>query len=293
MTKPFLIPLFSFSLGLASVVFASEPDDFLTADKPLRSSAEAVVDLASRRAHEDLYAMRQEGIGVSVMYGRGIPEIVCSPLRVCIIGLEEGEYITADGLHIGDPTRWRIVPTLGPNERTELVIKPVDAGLSTNLSVHTNKRTYLIDLTSRRRDSVPYLTFRYPVEPTQSAELTMDERWEQYYQRVNKVPATLPEPEPVAVVPQDYQFDYVTSPCRGRGCRAIMPERIFHDGQRTYIDLNPRYAGELPIFLPDARGRTTPTEARWHGKRLVVTGVVYEGRLELNRMSVGFYLKGK
>lgn len=287
MPRGFLVHLLL--VAAASFTFAQEDLEFLSPDKPLSDSGERMVSLADRQAQEDEYAARHDGMGVSVVYGRGVPELICSPLRVCILGLEVGEYILSDGLHVGDPTRWHITPAFAAEERTELIIKPVDAGLETNLSIHTSKRTYIVDLVSRRVDHVPYLSFRYPnVEPVASDLGSAEEQWDRYYARVHKLPATLPAPLPVEVAPGDYSFAYKQSGCKK--CRSFRPERIFHDGQRTYIDLPERYGGELPEFWNDMGGGGALLEARWHKNRLIVDGIVRQGRLQVDNASFTFHL---
>ena len=269
-----------------------DPIDYLAPDKDLSESAERTVALASRRATEDNYAARADAMGVTVMYGSGTPELVCSPLRVCIIGLEEGEYIVSQGMHIGDQTRWLVTPTFGANNRTELIIKPIDAGLQTNLSIHTSRRTYIINLISRREDYVPYMSFRYPEITAALDPKERDQQWQKYYRQVNKTPAELPAPDPVEVKkPSDYVFDYRIGRCSGRDCRNFRPVRIFHDGSKTYIDLPEKFSGAYPLFVSSTAGLASTAEtveSRWYGNRLVIDGIVAEGRLQRGKAFVSF-----
>ena len=73
--------------------------------------------------------------------------MVCSPLEVCNIALQPGEVVR--DAHAGDTVRWSVSPaTYGAGDKvtTVLVIKPKDAGLTTSLSVTTDRRIYNIKL---------------------------------------------------------------------------------------------------------------------------------------------------
>ena len=97
------------------------------------------------------------------MFGSTLPTIVCAPLYVCDLALQEGEAV--NDLNVGDSVRWKITPaTQGAGDTliTHVMIKPTDVGLVTNLVITTNRRTYIVKLVSRERDWMPRVAFDYP-----------------------------------------------------------------------------------------------------------------------------------
>jgi type IV secretion system protein TrbG len=97
------------------------------------------------------------------VFGATMPVVVCAPLYVCDLMLQEGESV--NDLNIGDKVRWRITPAtqgVGASAVTHLIIKPSDIGLTTNMVITTNRRAYTIKLVSRRQDWMPRVSFDYP-----------------------------------------------------------------------------------------------------------------------------------
>jgi type IV secretion system protein TrbG len=103
---------------------------------------------------------------VVYIYGQGMPVLVCAPLRVCAIEFEVGEHLQSQP-QIGDSRRWEITPVLsgsGLDETPLLIVKPIEAGLETDLIVPTDRRTYVIRLVSDPTRFVSRLAFQYPDE---------------------------------------------------------------------------------------------------------------------------------
>ena len=103
---------------------------------------------------------------VVYIYGQGMPVLVCAPLRVCAIELQSGEHLQSQP-QIGDSRRWEITPVLsgsGLDETPILIVKPIEAGLETDLIVPTDKRTYVVRLVSDPTRFVSRLAFQYPDE---------------------------------------------------------------------------------------------------------------------------------
>src|SRR5690606_31633208 len=78
-----------------------------------------------------------------------IYEVGTAPLRVTVLLLPPGETVIAKAA--GDTVRWRIAETSsgqGAAARTQVLIKPLSAGLETNLVLSTNRQVYLLHLRS-------------------------------------------------------------------------------------------------------------------------------------------------
>ena len=96
-------------------------------------------------------SFRGEDGKISFLFGATMPRVVTAPLRITDIELQVGEKIRE--IQIGDTVRWMISPSISgeaPNEISHIIVKPTDVGLETNLAIFTNKRSYHINLVSRK-----------------------------------------------------------------------------------------------------------------------------------------------
>ena len=81
-------------------------------------------------------------------------EVWTAPLRVTTLTLAPGETVTAKAA--GDTVRWQIGESqsgAGASSRTHVLIKPLQAGLETNLVLTTSQRVYLLTLRSGAADA--------------------------------------------------------------------------------------------------------------------------------------------
>jgi len=211
---------------------------------------------------------------VVYIYGQGMPVLVCAPLRVCAIELEVGEHLQSEP-QLGDSRRWEITPVLsgsGLDETPILIVKPIEAGLETDLIVPTDRRTYVIRLVSDPTRFVSRLAFQYPDEDRakwaafearqneakRNAESIAEER------RANdKKDGVLPMGE--NAVDRLY-LDYKMT-----GDEHLRPDHIFDDGQHTYLIYpNDGRFRELPTLLLVVNGKTELVNFRVDGSRYIV-----------------------
>src|SRR5438309_1401412 len=76
-------------------------------------------------------------------------QVYASPGRVTDIMLQPGEALIS--VSAGDTVRWIVGDTTsasGPAQRVHVLLKPVRPSLKTNLIITTNRRLYLLELTS-------------------------------------------------------------------------------------------------------------------------------------------------
>ena len=126
------------------------------------SLSERATSVAAQTWLKTGYAPSMLGTNGQVMYayGQSQPTITCAPLHICVINLLLGEHIT--NLSIGDSVRW-MVQTADAGHTPVVVIKPVAAGLTTNLVVTTDAgRVYYMTLVSRPHRYVPQIGFYDP-----------------------------------------------------------------------------------------------------------------------------------
>jgi P-type conjugative transfer protein TrbG len=103
--------------------------------------------------------------------GRGQVQIVAAVDHVTDVRLSPGEQIFLP-ISNGNSSDWIVHPVMGREDGkavAHLTIKPTDAGLRTNLVVHTNKRTLSFELTSRQQEYMPLVALDMPEEDSSSS----------------------------------------------------------------------------------------------------------------------------
>jgi len=189
-------------------------------------------------------SFRGEDGSVTFLHGATMPRIVAAPLRLTDIQLQAGEQIK--DVQIGDSTRWMITPSISgsrPHEVSHLMIKPTDVGLETTLVILTNRRTYHLNLLSRRTEYMPIVAFKYKDE--------INQKWSAYQQHFEsedraakkhtslKVTSTLHR----NVEDLDFGYDLI-------GESSWKPIRVYNDGVKTYIEMpQTMQYQEAPILM--------------------------------------------
>jgi type IV secretion system protein VirB9 len=175
----------------------------------------------------------------------------------------EGEQI--ENVAIGDSTAWQVTP----NKRANLLfIKPLAERAATNMTVVTDKHTYLFDLIANpaNRNALYVLAFTYPEEPedTQLAE------GEAAPAGPNAVELTAAA-DPYAVVdPAELNFAW-----EAKGDRALLPAQVYDDGAAIYLSW-PAGTALPAILIKDHEGKEGPVNFAVRGETLVVDGVPRE-----------------
>jgi len=195
------------------------------------------------------------------------PRLICRPLFICDIILQQGEVVL--NVAIGDSLRWVIAAgQSGPSGSTPHVfVKPTEVGLTTNLVITTTKRTYYLRLESNSFTTAPRISFSYPADV---AEAASKEAQSQKLEQNN-------DPE-LPVVPID-QLDYNY---RIQGAPEITPSKVYNDGVHSYIEFT-TLPVDLPIVLaiaPD--GSDQIVNYRLKGSIFIVDGIQSGFDLVLN-----------
>lgn len=185
-----------------------------------------------------------------------IYHVITAPERVTDIALQPGEALVA--VASGDTVRWVIGDTTsgsGPERRTHVLVKPFSAGLSTNLVITTDRRTYHIALSSLARTAMAALSWSYPQD-----ELIA---WKRAAAAADAV-----APVAAGIEVDRLRFNYRVSGDRP----AWRPLRAFDDGRQTFIEF-PASLGVSeapPIFLLDAKGEAQLVNYRVRGRFYVI-----------------------
>lgn len=199
---------------------------------------------------------------VRYLYGATLPTLVCTPLEVCAIQLQPGEVV--NDVHAGDTARWKITPATsgaGAGQTTHVIVKPTDAGLTTNLLITTDRRVYTIKLASTQKTWIPVLSFDYP-DDVQSA-------WQSYKQQQRGYQAATVLPTGQNLANLDFGFRVSGDSPRWK------PLRVYSDGLKTYIQFpGAMAAGDAPALVAEGSGGKEIVNYRVLGDRYVVDRVL-------------------
>ncbi len=208
---------------------------------------------------------------IQFVYGGQSIDIVCGVLQVCDIQLQSGEEVNQ--IHIGDGARWTIEPALtgyGASAIINLVVKPLDANLKTNLLVTTNRRAYHINLKSHKTQSMPEVSFIYPEEAIYKFKVK-NNRKQKYVARntINKTNEYL----------GDLDFNYKVT---GDDKIEWIPVRVYNDGKKTIIQLDEKTSfKEIPtlLVLDKASDKETLVNYRFINNKFIVDSIFKEAIL--------------
>jgi type IV secretion system protein VirB9 len=169
-------------------------------------------------------------------------------------------------ISMGDSTAWLLNPS-----GFRLFLKPIEQDATTNMTIITNKRTYLFELHARETDDIDdkdmvFITrFVYPAG---------DDKGQTVSNYLDAVPS--PESDP-----GKYNLKYSIS-----GSDVIAPIRIFDDGQFTYFQFRNKNADIPAFFLTDDKGNEALINYRTRGDYIVVERVAKQFTLRHGKLIV-------
>lgn len=174
------------------------------------------------------------------------------------IAFAEDERI--ENVAIGDSEAWQVTP----NKRANLLfIKPLSPTARTNMTVVTDRRTYLFDLIAGPKAQPLYvLRFTYPAEPEEEGTVLAG----------SASPAEMAAAtDPYAVVdPAQLNFDWAK-----KGAKNLLPTRTYDDGTATFLTW-PDGQSVPAILIKDHEGTEGPVNFAVRGNMIVVDGVPAE-----------------
>ena len=187
--------------------------------------------------------------------------------------IEFGDDERIENVAVGDSNAWQITP----NHRASLLfVKPLAPRSRTNMTVVTDRRTYMFDLVAGDKWTTPVyaLKFSYPndkaaastAKPTETAQApTVD------------VP---PETQAVATA-EKLHFDW-----QSKGYGKLVPSRVFDDGNAVYLAWNKETP--LPAILTVSEDQKEgPLSYKMNGEYIVVSPIPQNMVLRYgNRMAV-------
>jgi type IV secretion system protein VirB9 len=257
-TSPLLLAL---SLGISA-----GPAAAATPSGP-RSAQAVTVREATRAA--TIEPARGDFVNAGAVYAfseNAVYRAYAAPGRVTDIALQPGETLVS--VASGDTVRWIIGDTSsgsGAERRVHVLVKPVAAGLATNLVIATDRRTYHLALTSSAGPAMAALAWSYP-----QALLAI---------RHAQAAAEAAAPVATGLSVEALNFAYTIT----GDDPDWRPLRAFDDGRQTYIEFPRSIAvGEAPpLFLVDGKDEVSLVNYRVQGQFYVVDRLFAAAELRL------------
>ena len=174
-----------------------------------------------------------------------------------------------ENVAIGDSTAWQVQPN---KAQTILFVKPLEPTARTNMTVVTDKRTYLFDLVASPRNAALYvLQFRYPEleKAAEEARLAAAAEAEAEALRAKADPAELAAAkDPYAVVdPASLNFEWASA-----GTPELLPSKAFDDGSAVFLTW-PAGTAIPAVLVMNEDGEEGPVNFTVRGETVVVDGV--------------------
>lgn len=169
-----------------------------------------------------------------------------------------------ENVAIGDSAAWQVQPN---KAQTILFVKPLEPAARTNMTVVTDRRTYLFDLVASPRNSALYvLQFRYPEleKAAEEARLAAIAEAEAMAAKA----AAAPETDPNGVLdPAKLNFAWAAA-----GSADLLPARAFDDGDAVFLTW-PVGVSVPAILVTNEAGDEGPVNYTVRGDTVVVEGV--------------------
>lgn len=200
-------------------------------------------------------------------------QVYTSPGRVTLIALQEGEELVT--VSAGDTVRWIVGDTAsgaGASLRVNVLVKPTRVGLKTNMVITTNRRTYLLELSSTPQAWMASVSWDYPRDRLLALQ-----------KQAREAQAAAPVDAGLAL--ENLRFRYAIS----GDSPAWKPLRAFDDGQKVYIQFPAGIAqGELPpLFVIGPQGDGQLVNYRFRAPYYVVDRLFGAAELRLGGYAGG------
>ena len=194
-------------------------------------------------------------------------QVYTSPGRVTAIVLQPGEELVT--VSAGDTVRWIVGDTAsgaGATLRVNVLIKPTRVGLKTNLVITTNRRSYLLELSSTPQAWMASVFWDYPKDRMLALQ-----------KQAKEAQAAAPVESGLSL--EQIRFRYAVT----GDSPPWKPLRAFDDGQRVYIQFPAGIAqGELPpLFVNGAKGDAQLVNYRFRSPYYVVDRLFGAAELRL------------
>ncbi|MDZ4374936.1 MAG: P-type conjugative transfer protein TrbG [Phenylobacterium sp.] len=234
-----------------------------------RGASAIVAANAAARSYPTLEAYINGTLYYDYEAGR-LYTVQTSPRFLTTVVLRPGEKLIAKAA--GDTVRWVLGETVqgaGANQQVVVLIKPIRGGLTTNVVLTTDQRTYLLEAVSREGGTyTSAISWNYPQEQMQALAQ------QQAIQAQSTVASGL------AI--DQLHFGYKIESVRAKSPR-WQPIRVFDDGLKTYIQfpVNMAATDAPPLFLVGPGGQAQLVNYRYLNGYYVVDRLIEVAELRL------------
>lgn len=195
--------------------------------------------------------------------------LYASPGQVSDIALQPGEELVS--VSAGDTVRWVVGDTIsgaGPTSRAHVLVKPISAGIRTNLMIATNRRTYHLELESVTSGYMAALSWRYPADELLGLTTRNDRALAREAGSIER-----------GLTLEGLNFDYRISGDNP----AWKPVRVFDDGRQVFIQMpdDIRATDLPPLFVLGEDGDAELVNYRVRGNYYVVDRLFRAAELRL------------
>lgn len=197
-------------------------------------------------------------------------QVYTAPGEVTDIALEAGEQLVGSGpVAAGDTVRWVIGNTesgTGSTKRIHILLKPTQSGLTTNLVINTDRRTYHLELRAIEKTYMASVSFNYPQD-------------ELIALKAQSVAADRSAPVASGIDIGSLVFRYSIEGDNP----PWKPLRAFDDGRQVFIEFPTGIAqGEMPpLWVIGPQGDGELVNYRVHGGYMIVDTLFAAAELRL------------
>ncbi|MFM7349940.1 MAG: TrbG/VirB9 family P-type conjugative transfer protein [Erythrobacter sp.] len=170
-----------------------------------------------------------------------------------------------ENVAIGDSAAWQVQPN---KAQTILFVKPLEPAARTNMTVVTDRRTYLFDLVASPANTALYvLQFRYPEleKAAEAKRLAAIAEAEALAAKAAEAPSV--GPDGAATDPAKLNFAWAPT-----GTSDLLPIRAFDDGTAVFLTW-PKDVAVPAILVTNEAGDEGPVNFTVRGDTIVIDGV--------------------
>jgi type IV secretion system protein VirB9 len=230
------------------------------------------------------------------------PRVVCRPLRLTDIELEAGEQIK--NVHISDSARWSLSGAWSGSPGslvTHIIVKPQLPDIAANLLLHTDRRTYSLELVSvAEGEYMPFVGFIYP-DTTVESKVAEDTSWKNLFAQYEAedrmltsaaASAASREQNARMVDPADIYLDYTVKATKGGSVLPWKPKSVYDANGKTYIVMpESMKLTEAPVFFIKQGNREKLTNYRVLKNVYIVDRLFDLGILTVGKDRIAIYRK--
>lgn len=191
------------------------------------------------------------------------------------VALRKGESITYIGA--GDTKRW-LIDQASVDGTTHLYIKPLAAGIQTNMIVNTDTHSYRLYLVSVTENYTPIIQFSFPEDSSLQQQLHKPLPWKDSAEKEYFDLYMEKDKTGSGYVPKTINRNYAVTR-HGHVEAAMYPSEIFDDGTRTYIKIKPSNTYDLPVLYNIKDNRIELVNYRIKNNCIIADRVFTKARL--------------